>query len=146
MTALQDKNRWRNKSSLQKERIINLNSNLSNKSKIKLRWKEKVINQSQNSKENYVLKQKSKSNSLLCLKITQETTLFQRSTAFLIKSIFVLSFLDMQNNKSRLVITILSKITWLLWYLKYKAIASSIFYQKSNINSYRLNLYYFHLI
>jgi len=88
---------------------------------------------------------KSKSNSLLRSKVAQETTLFQRSTAFLIKSIFVLSFLDVQDNKLRSVVTILSEIMQLLWYLRYKAIASSIFYQKSNIDFYRLNLYHFRL-
>ncbi len=67
---------------------------------------------------------------LLHLKITQKTTLFQRSTVFLIKSLSVLPFLDVQDNKSRSVVTILSEITRLLWYLRYKAIASSIFYQK----------------
>jgi len=82
---------------------------------------------------------------LLRLKIAQRTTLFQRSTAFLIKSLSVLSFLDVQNNKLRSVITILSEITWLLWYMKYKAIVSSIFYQKSNLDSCRLDLYHSHL-
>ena len=48
---------------------------------------------------------------LLCLKIAQRTMLFQRSTAFLIKSLSVLSFLDVQDNKSRSVVTILSEIT-----------------------------------
>ena len=47
-------------------------------------------------------------------KIAQRITLFQRSTAFLIKSLSVLSFLDVQDNKSRSVITILSEITRLL--------------------------------
>ncbi len=56
--------------------------------------------------------------------------LFQKSTAFLIKSLSVLPFLDVQDNKSRLVVTILSEIMQLLQYMKYKAIASSIFYQK----------------
>ncbi len=63
-------------------------------------------------------------------KIAQRTTLFQRSRAFLIKSLSVLPFLDAQGNKSRSVVTILSEVTRLLRYLKYKAIASSIFYQK----------------
>ncbi len=63
-------------------------------------------------------------------KVAQRTTLFQRSRAFLIKSLSVLPFLDAQGNKSRSVVTILSEITRLLRYLKYKAIASSIFYQK----------------
>ena len=67
---------------------------------------------------------------LLCSKIAQRTTLFQRSRVFLIKSLSVLPFLDVQDNKLRSVVTILSEITRLLWYLKYKAIASSIFYQK----------------
>jgi len=61
-----------------------------------------------------MLKQKLKLNSFLHSKIAQETTLFQRSTAFLIKSISVLSFLNVQDNKSRSVITILSEIMQLL--------------------------------
>jgi len=73
---------------------------------------------------------KNRNRTLLHLKIAQRTTLFQRSTAFLIKSLFVLPFLDAQGNKSRSVVTILSEITRLLWYTRYKAIASSIFYQK----------------
>ncbi len=40
------------------------------------------------------------------------------------------AFNDVQDNKSRSVVTILSEITWLLQYMKYKVIASSIFYQK----------------
>jgi len=52
--------------------------------------------------------------SLLHSKIVQRTTLFQRSTAFLIKSLSVLSFLDAQNNKSRSVVIILSEIMQLL--------------------------------
>ena len=67
---------------------------------------------------------------LLCSKIAQRTTLFQRSTAFLIKLLSVLPFLDVQGNKSRSVVTILSEITRLLRYMRYKVIASSIFYQK----------------
>ncbi len=63
-------------------------------------------------------------------KVAQRTTLFQRSRAFLIKSLSVLPFLDAQGNKSRSVVTILSEVTRLLRYLRYKAIASSIFYQK----------------
>jgi len=61
-----------------------------------------------------MLKQKLKLNYFLHSKIAQETTLFQRSTAFLIKSISVLSFLNVQDNKSRSVITILSEIMQLL--------------------------------
>jgi len=73
---------------------------------------------------------KNRNRTLLRLKIAQRTTLFQRSRVFLIKSLSVLPFLDAQGNKSRSVVTILSEITRLLRYLKYKAIASSIFYQK----------------
>ncbi len=73
---------------------------------------------------------KNRNRTLLRSKIAQRTTLFQRSTAFLIKSLSVLPFLDAQGNKSRSVVTILSEVTRLLRYLKYKAIASSIFYQK----------------
>jgi len=47
---------------------------------------------------------------LLHLKIAQRTMLFQRSTAFLIKSLSVLSFLNVQDNKLRSVITILSEM------------------------------------
>ena len=73
---------------------------------------------------------KNRNQTLLRLKVAQRTTLFQRSKVFLIKSLSVLPFLDAQGNKSRSVVTILSEITQLLRYLKYKAIALSIFYQK----------------
>ncbi len=73
---------------------------------------------------------KNRNRTSLRLKIAQRTTLFQRSRAFLIKSLSVLPFLDVQDNKSRSVVTILSEVTRLLRYLRYKAIASSIFYQK----------------
>jgi len=45
--------------------------------------------------------------------------LFQRSTTFLIKSLFVLSFLDVQDNKSRSVVTVLSEIIQLLFFLNF---------------------------
>ncbi len=73
---------------------------------------------------------KNRNRTSLHSKIAQKTTLFQRSKVFLIKSLSVLPFLDVQDNKSRSVVTILSEVTRLLRYLKYKAIASSIFYQK----------------
>ena len=73
---------------------------------------------------------KNRNRTLLRSKVAQETTLFQRSTAFLIKSLSVLPFLGAQGNKSRSVVTILSEVTRLLRYTRYKAIASSIFYQK----------------
>jgi len=47
------------------ERIINSDSNLIDKSKSKLTRKEQVINRLQNSTEDYVLTQKSKSNSFV---------------------------------------------------------------------------------
>ncbi len=74
MTASQVKNRnfsrsWRSKSTTKREfinaeeRIINSDSNLIDKLKSKLTWKEQVINRLQNSTEDCVLTQKSKSNS-----------------------------------------------------------------------------------
>jgi len=75
----------------------------------------------------------------------REQCCFREVQCFFIKSLSALSFLDVQDNKSRSVITILSEIMQLLRYSRYKAIASSIFYQKSNLNSCRLNLYHFPL-
>ncbi len=46
----------------EEEKIINLDSNLIDKSKSKLTWKKQVINRLQNSIEDCVLMQKSKSN------------------------------------------------------------------------------------
>ncbi len=89
------------------------NSHEKNKSSIDFRTAQKTV-----------YWHKNRNQTLLHLKIAQKTTLFQRSTVFLIKSLFVLPFLDVQDNKSRSVVTILSEITWLLWYMKYKVIAS----------------------
>ena len=60
------------------ERIINSDSNLIDKSKSKLTWKEQVINRLQNSTEDWVLMQKSKSNSFVLEDCTENNVVSKK--------------------------------------------------------------------
>ncbi len=75
------------------ERIINLDSNLIDKSKSKLTWKEQIINQLQNSTEDCVLTQKSKSNSFVLEDCTENNVVSEKyNVSYQITICFIFSW------------------------------------------------------
>jgi len=74
------------------ERIINSDSNLIDKSKSKLTRKEQVINRLQNSTEDCVLTQKSKSNSFVLEDRTENNVVLEKySVSYQITICFIFS-------------------------------------------------------
>ncbi len=75
------------------ERIINSDSNLIDKLKSKLTWKEQIINRLQNSTEDCVLMQKSKSNSFVFKDCTENNVISEKySVSYQITICFTFSW------------------------------------------------------